>query len=73
MYDSYLSANIGKDFFLNVCLLGKSGIFKSPTLTTTTRPEMHIPFPPFPPFMLAYVHGYKLNRTYNIRYVSEDD
>ena len=45
-------------------------MFKTPALSSTTRPGIHIPFTPF---MFAHIYGYQLDKIYNIRYVVADD
>ena len=70
MYDSYLSTNIHKGFFINLKTLVKTDLLKIPALTGSKRPEIHIPFTPF---MFAHIHGHNVDKEYDITYVVEED
>ena len=70
MYDSYLSSNFDKGFFTNLRSLEKSRFFKSPALIASKRPEVHIPVTPF---MFTHIHGYQLDKDYDIRYIVKQD
>jgi hypothetical protein len=70
MYDSYLSTNINKGFFMNLKALVESELFKVPALTGSKRPEIHVPFTPF---MFAHIHGHDVDQKYDITYVVEED